>query len=58
MVRTRGTMDMFKEVLENSGCRHAPPPPPQALVALDQLLATQNALMHRLVVNEECREAP
>jgi hypothetical protein len=58
MVRIRETMDAFKEIPENSGCHQAPPPPPpQALVALDQLLATQNALMQRLVANEEHREA-
>jgi hypothetical protein len=59
MVRTHGTMDVFKEIPENSIRRQAPPPPPppQALVALDQLLATQNALMQRLVANEERCEA-
>jgi hypothetical protein len=57
MVRTRGTMDMFDELTENSRCCQAPPPLLHALVALDQLLATQNALMQRLVVNEERREA-
>jgi hypothetical protein len=52
-------MDVFKEIPENSIRRQAPPPPPppQALVALDQLLATQNALMQRLVANEERCEA-
>jgi hypothetical protein len=57
MVRTRGTMDVFEELPENSGRRQAPLPWPQAPVILDQLLATQNALMQRLVVNEERREA-
>jgi hypothetical protein len=57
MVRTRGTMDMFKELPENSGRHQAPLPWPQAPIILDQLLATQNALMQRLVVNEERREA-
>jgi hypothetical protein len=33
------------------------PPPPQASVVLYQLLATQNDLMQRLVVNEERCEA-
>jgi hypothetical protein len=50
-------MDMFDELTENSRCCQAPPPLLHALVALDQLLATQNALMQRLVVNEERREA-
>jgi hypothetical protein len=57
MVRTRGTMDMFEELPEINGCHQAPPPPPYAPVALDQLLTTQNDLMQRLVVNEECRKA-
>jgi hypothetical protein len=58
MVRTRGTMDVFNEIPEHIRRRQAPPPPPpQALFALDQLLATQNALMQRLVVNEERCEA-
>jgi hypothetical protein len=58
MVRNRGTMDMFEELPENSRRYQAPPPPlPQAPVALDQLLAIQNALMQRLVVNEERHEA-
>jgi hypothetical protein len=58
MVQIRGTMDVFEELPDNYGRHQAPPPPsPQALVALDQLLATQNALMQRLVANEESREA-
>jgi hypothetical protein len=57
MVRTHGTMDVFEELPENSRHRQAPPPPPpQAPVALGQLLATQNALMQRLVANEERHE--
>jgi hypothetical protein len=31
----------------------APPPPPHPLVSLEQLLATQNDLMRRLVENDE-----
>jgi hypothetical protein len=31
----------------------APPPPPRPLVSLEQLLATQNDLMRRLVENDE-----
>jgi hypothetical protein len=46
-------MDVFEELPDNSRHRHGPPPLPQALGALDQLLATQNALMKRLVVNKE-----
>jgi hypothetical protein len=58
MVRTHETIDVFKEIPENSGRHQAPPPPPpQALVALDQLLATNNALIWRLVVNKERRGA-
>jgi hypothetical protein len=46
-------MDMFKELPENSSCHPTRPPPLQASVALDQLLATKNALTQRLVANEE-----
>jgi hypothetical protein len=35
----------------------APPPPPPPPVSLEQLLATQNDLMRRLVENDECRGA-
>jgi hypothetical protein len=35
----------------------APPPPPQPPVSLEQLLATQNDLMRRLVENDERRGA-
>jgi hypothetical protein len=46
MERAHGTMDVFEEIPETSGRHHVPPTPlPQAPVALDQLLATQNALM-------------
>jgi hypothetical protein len=34
-------------------CGNAPPPPPRSPVNLDQLLATQNDLMRRLVENDE-----
>jgi hypothetical protein len=50
-------MDVFKELPENYRCHPTPPPPLQALVTLDQLLATQNGLMRRLVTNEVRREA-
>jgi hypothetical protein len=33
----------------------APPPPPHLSISLEQLLATQNDLMRRLVENDECR---
>jgi hypothetical protein len=35
----------------------APPPPPRSLVSLEQVLATQNNLMRRLVENGERRGA-
>jgi hypothetical protein len=35
----------------------APPPPPRPPVSLDQLLATQNDLMMRLIENDERRGA-
>jgi hypothetical protein len=53
MVQNLGTMDMFKELPENSRHCHAAPPLPPSLVALNQLVATKNALMQMLVVNEE-----
>jgi hypothetical protein len=34
-----------------------PPPPPPPLVSLEQLLATQNDQMRRLVENDECHGA-
>jgi hypothetical protein len=36
---------------------NAPPPPPRPPVSLEQLLATPNELMMRMVVNEECHGA-
>jgi hypothetical protein len=38
-------------------CGNAPPPPPPLPVSLEQLLATQNDLMRRLVENDEHRGA-
>jgi hypothetical protein len=38
-------------------CGAAPPPPPRPPVSLEQLLATQNDLMRRLVENDECHGA-
>jgi hypothetical protein len=45
MVQTHETMGTFEELPKNSEHCRAPPPLPQALITLDQLLATQNALM-------------
>jgi hypothetical protein len=36
---------------------NAPPPPPRPLVSLEQLLATQNDPMSRLIENDEHRGA-
>jgi hypothetical protein len=60
MVRTRTSEDSILDILEGSigrGPGHVPrggalPPPP---VSLEQLLATQNELMRRLIENDECR---
>jgi hypothetical protein len=62
MVRTRTSEDPILDIPEGSighGCgqirrSNAPPHPP---VNLEQLLATQNDLMRRLVKNDECRGA-
>jgi hypothetical protein len=62
MERTRTSEDSILDIPEGSvGCRHgqvphggAPPPPP---VRLEQLLATPNDLMRRLVENDKCRGA-
>jgi hypothetical protein len=62
MVRTRTFEELNHDSPEGSlrrGRRQvprggAPPPPP---VSLEQLLATQNDLMRRLVKNDECRGA-
>jgi hypothetical protein len=45
MVRTRGIMDVLDELPKNSRLHQEPPPLSPPPVALDQLLATQNALM-------------
>jgi hypothetical protein len=63
MLRTRTSEDFILDIPEGSvGCGHgqvprdsAPPPPPRAPVSLEQLLATQNDLMRRLVENDERR---
>jgi hypothetical protein len=65
MVHTRTFEELRLDSPEGSagrGCGQiphggAPPPPPQPPVSLDQLLATQNYLMRRLVENDEHRGA-
>jgi hypothetical protein len=65
MVRTRTSEDPILDIPEGSVGRvhgrvphnNAPPPPPHLPVSLEQLLATQNNLMRRLVENEERRGA-
>jgi hypothetical protein len=60
MVRTRTSEDAILDIPKRSvgrGCGQvprggAPPPPP---VSLEQLLATQNDLMRRLIENDERR---
>jgi hypothetical protein len=56
MVRTRTSEDLILDIPEGSvgrGCGQVPcggaPPPPRLPVSLEQLLATQNDLMRRLV---------
>jgi hypothetical protein len=63
MVRTRTSEDAILDIPEGSvgrgrgqvPCGGAPPPPPPPPVSLEQLLATQNDLMRRLVENDACR---
>jgi hypothetical protein len=65
MVHTRTSKDSILDIPEGSvrrGCgqvQHdsAPPSPPQLPISLEQLLATQNDLMRRLVENDERRGA-
>jgi hypothetical protein len=60
MVHTRTSEDPILDIPEASvgcGCGQvphggAPPPPPHLPVSLEQLLATQNDLMGRLVKND------
>jgi hypothetical protein len=60
MVRTRTFEDSILDILEGSvgrgrgqvPCGGAPPPPP---VSMEQLLATQNELIRRLIENDERR---
>jgi hypothetical protein len=61
MVRTRTFEDHILDILEGSvrrgrgqvPCGGAPPLPPHLPVSLEQLLATHNDLMRRLVENDE-----
>jgi hypothetical protein len=61
MVHTRTSEDSIIDIPERSvgrGCGQvphgsAPPPPPHPPINLEQLLATQNDLMRRLVENDE-----
>jgi hypothetical protein len=60
MVRTRTFEDPILDIPEGSvGCGHGQVPrggaPPHPPVSLEQLLATQNDLMRRLVENDERR---
>jgi hypothetical protein len=62
MVQTRSGKGMHVDVPESSTCRRGtlrppvpPPSPPTALVSLNQLLASQNAIMQRLVEIGECQ---
>jgi hypothetical protein len=65
MVHTRTSEDPFLDIPEGSighGRGQVPrggasPPPPRSSVSLEQLLATQNDLMRRVVENDECRGA-
>jgi hypothetical protein len=65
MVRTRTSEDSILNISEGSvrrghgqvPCGGAPPPPPRPPISLEQLLATQNDLMRRLVENDELRGA-
>jgi hypothetical protein len=61
MVHISTSEELILDILEGSarrGCGqaphgNAPPPPPHLPVSLEQLLATQNDLMRRLVENDE-----
>jgi hypothetical protein len=65
MVHTRTSKDSILDIPEGSVGRGrgqvprggAPPPPSPPPISLEQLLATQNDLMRRLVVNNERRGA-
>jgi hypothetical protein len=60
MVRTRTSEDAILDIPEGSigrGCGRVPrggaPPPPPPPISLEQLVATHNDLMRRLVENDE-----
>jgi hypothetical protein len=62
MVQTRSGKGVYDDVPESSTCRHGtfrppvpPPSPPTPLVSLEQLLASQDALMKRLAEIGECQ---
>jgi hypothetical protein len=65
MVRAKTFEDLILDIPKGSARRgrgqvprrNAPPPRPCPPVSLQQLLATQNDLMRRLVENDECRGA-
>jgi hypothetical protein len=65
MVRTRTIEELNRDSPEGSLARGSgqvsrgsvPPPPPSPPVSLEQLLATQNDLMRRLIENDERRGA-
>jgi hypothetical protein len=65
MVRTRTIEELNHDSPEGSlarghgqvPCGSAPPPPPSPPVSLEQLLATQNDLMRRLIENDKRRGA-
>jgi hypothetical protein len=65
MVSTRTSEELNLDIPEGSagrGCGqvshgNTPPPPPRPPISLEQLLATQNDLMRRLVENDERRGA-
>jgi hypothetical protein len=65
MVHTRTVEELNLDRPEGSAgrgrgqipCGDASTPPPPPPVSLEQLLATQNDLMRRLVENDECRGA-
>jgi hypothetical protein len=65
MVRTRTFEELSLNIPEGFARRgrgqvprgSAPPPPPRPPVRLEQLLATQNDLMRRLIENDEHRGA-
>jgi hypothetical protein len=65
MVRTRTFEGPILDIPEGTArcghgqapCGNAPPPPPHTPVSLEQLLDTQNDLMHLIVENEMCHMA-